>query len=427
MPETAPPVDVLDPAAAAVQRAPPSEVLSIVLPALNEEEAIGATIERCLSARDEIRRAAGLADVEVIVVSDGSTDHTAEIARSFADVRVIEFPTNRGYGAAIKEGFRTARGQLLGFLDADGTCDPRSFAAMCRAVLFDRADMALGARLGRDSHMPRVRRIGNRLYAVLLGILTGRTVSDTASGMRVLARSAYDAIAPLPDGLHFTPSMSARALILGQRVVEVPMPYAERIGTSKLHVVRDGVRFLRAIMSSILWFRPDRPFTLSCMVCLVLLLVLGAYPIEFYLHHRRLEEWMFYRFMASLLLSTTCSLLVCTMALAHRMARLGPTGRLTDSFLAASAAWLLSGRRVVALVGACTVVALVILWPGIVQYATTLTCTLHWSRVVVASFFLSAVVQALVTATLMHLVDQWAEYQRTRADAQQAGGEGARP
>src|SRR6185312_14461030 len=119
-------------------------ILTIVIPALDEEGAIGMTVSRCLDARDEIKRAADLDDVEVIVVSDGSTDRTAEIARGFDGVEVIVFEQNRGYGAAIKEGFRRGRGSLVGFLDADGTCDPRYFAEMCRVAVEDDAEMVLG-------------------------------------------------------------------------------------------------------------------------------------------------------------------------------------------------------------------------------------------------------------------------------------------
>src|SRR5262245_45714081 len=75
--------------------------LTIVIPALNEEEAIGGTISRCLAARERIMAAAGLAAAEVVVVSDGSTDRTAEIAQSFQEVKLIIFEKNRGYGAAI--------------------------------------------------------------------------------------------------------------------------------------------------------------------------------------------------------------------------------------------------------------------------------------------------------------------------------------
>src|SRR5262245_2996796 len=148
--------------------APPS--LTIVIPALNEEEAIGSTLRRCLAARDRIREEAGLESVEIITVSDGSSDRTAEIARSFDDVQVIVFEKNRGYGAAIKEGFLRGRGSLLGFLDADGTCDPLHFGPLCRAIVAEDADVALGSRLGPGSRMPWIRRLGNRIFAFVLGL-----------------------------------------------------------------------------------------------------------------------------------------------------------------------------------------------------------------------------------------------------------------
>ncbi len=119
------------------------ERFTIVIPALNEEEAIGDTIRRCLQARPQIQAYAGLSDVEIVVVSDGSTDRTAEIAQEFEGIRVIVFPQNRGYGAAIKEGWRQGSGTLLGFLDADGTCDPKYFAEMCRLAIDESADVVL--------------------------------------------------------------------------------------------------------------------------------------------------------------------------------------------------------------------------------------------------------------------------------------------
>jgi glycosyltransferase involved in cell wall biosynthesis len=150
-----------------------------------------------------------VADVEIIVVSDGSTDRTAEIAQQFAEreptVRVIVFEKNRGYGAAIKEGFARGSGDLVSFLDADGTCDPEYFGELCDTLQREGAIVALGSRMGAGTEMPRIRRIGNTLYALLLGSLSGRAVSDTASGMRVIRRDALASLYPLPDGLHFTP------------------------------------------------------------------------------------------------------------------------------------------------------------------------------------------------------------------------------
>ena len=149
--------------------------LTIVIPALNEEEAIGGTIERCLAARAEICTT-GVTSVRIVVVSDGSTDRTPQIASSYPEVDVVVFPKNRGYGAAIKAGWNRGGGELRRFLDADGTCDPRFFVPMCRQVLDHGQDVVLGCRMSAESQMPAVRRVGNVLFAILLGGLARRRV-----------------------------------------------------------------------------------------------------------------------------------------------------------------------------------------------------------------------------------------------------------
>ena len=390
--------------------------LTIVIPALNEEDAIGDIITRCLAASEEICRSAGLQSVEVIVVNDGSTDRTSQIARSFDGVSVIDFAKNRGYGAAIAEGFARGRGTLLGFLDADGTCDPLCFGPMCRAAVKDGAEIVLGSRLGPGSQMPKVRRLGNRLYALMLGLLTGRSVTDTASGMRVLRREAFEELAPLPVGLHFTPAMSARALVNNMRVVEIPMPYAERVGESKLHVLRDGVRFLRAIFAGILCFRPDRLFLLGSIFCLLGVIFMGLYPTEYYLHHGAVQEWFIYRFMACFVLSSSGFTLLCAMALSHKMASLGPRGRQTDSFWSAVVAGMFQGKGLAVLLLSALVTAVAILWPGIIEYLTTTRCTLHWSRLVVGAFLALTAFQTATTWVLIQLVALWA-YQNSARQA----------
>ena len=162
--------------------------LSIVIPAYNEEAAIGSIIDRCLAARAHITQNSGVEDVEITVVSDGSTDRTVSIARQYEGIRLIVFQHNRGYGAAIKQGFEESDGDLVGFLDADGTCDPNFFVELCNAITEENASVAIGSRLGPQSEMPTIRRIGNRAYAFLLSMLSNQVVTDTASGMRVIRR-----------------------------------------------------------------------------------------------------------------------------------------------------------------------------------------------------------------------------------------------
>ena len=309
-----------------------------------------------------------MAQVEIVVVSDGSTDRTAEIAKSFEDVKVIVFEKNRGYGAAIKEGWRQGQGSLLGFLDADGTCDPTYFAEMCRMAVVESADVVLGARLGPESKMPGIRRFGNHLYAFLLGLLCGRQVTNVASGMRVVRREALKWLYPLPDGLHFAPSMSARALLNDLRLTEVPMKYEERVGRSKLHVLRDGVRFLRTIVSGVLCYRPEKLLLAMFMLCLVFLILFAAYPIEFYFQNRRLEEWMIYRFVLCYLLGSFGLMLLLATALMYQMAAFGPRRGSANAFWPFVVAGVMRGWTLAVILVFFLVLAGVFLWPGIIEY-----------------------------------------------------------
>ncbi len=383
------------------------DTLSVVIPALNEEEAIGGTIARCLESVAQIRETAGLEGVEIIVVSDGSTDRTAEIAGSFPGVKLIVFEQNRGYGAAIKEGFRQAGGSLLGFLDADGTCDPRYFGEMCRRLIAEDADVVLGSRLGPETRMPKIRRLGNRFFACLMTLLTGRRTTDTASGMRVLRRGALDDLYPLPDGLHFTPSMSARALLNGLRLLEVPMDYHERTGESKLRIFSDGWRFLRVILADVLCYRPERLFMMGFLFCLVVGMFFAAYPIWFYARHREVEDWMFYRFPVCGLLGAVGYQLLAGAALTYRMATFGPRRCVEHSFWFSAAVRLFEGWIVVAVTAILAAVSLVLLWPGVWEYATTLTVSMHWSRFVTAVFLLLLAGQSAIGGILMRVLSLW--------------------
>jgi glycosyltransferase involved in cell wall biosynthesis len=381
--------------------------LSIVIPALNEEAAIGDTIARSLAARNYICECGGLSDVEVIVVSDGSTDRTVEIAQAFDDITLIEFPQNRGYGAAIKEGWRQSSGSLLGFLDADGTCDPRHFAEMCRLSLSESADVVLGSRLGPGSKMPRIRRIGNQFYAFLLGFLCGRHVTDTASGMRVVRRSSLRLLYPLPDGLHFTPSMSARALLNDLRVVETPICYSERKGESKLSVVRDGVRFLQTIFDGVLCYRPERLLLCGVTASLMLILLMALHPIEHYFSTQRVEEWMIYRFVVCHVLGSFALLLLLATALSNQMANFGPRRRAATPFWPALISMLLRWPAVATLMGGLCTASLLFLWPGLVEFLSTGKVHMHWSRLIAGAFAVFSTAQTAVFALLMKVISIW--------------------
>lgn len=236
--------------------------LSVVIPALNEEGGIADIIERVLGVKESLRLA-GVSELELIIVDDGSQDRTPEIVAGYPDVVLVRHAVNQGYGAAIKTGFRQAKGDMLAFLDADGTYPPESYPQLCRPILEGRADVVIGSRMtGADSEMPLVRRIGNTIFAKLVSIISNRKVTDSASGQRVIRREILSKLYPLPDGLNFTPVMSTRAMYEDIQVVEVPITYSERVGRSKLSVVRDGVRFLNTILMTALTYNPARIFGL---------------------------------------------------------------------------------------------------------------------------------------------------------------------
>ncbi|HMO57668.1 MAG TPA: glycosyltransferase family 2 protein [Roseiflexaceae bacterium] len=233
-------------------------MLSVVIPAYNEEDGIAAILDRVLAIEPDLK-AMGI-ELECIVVDDGSRDRTAEIVQNYVPrVRLVR-QQNKNYGGALKTGFQVAQGDLLGFLDADSTYPPEYFPQMCKLAL-DGADLVIGSRMsGAHSEMPLVRRIGNFIFANLLSLVAGVKISDSASGQRVLRREILPMLYPLPDTLDFTPAMSTRALHENLKMVEMPIPYRERSGRSKLSVVHDGMRFFKSIVWTALTYNPVRIF-----------------------------------------------------------------------------------------------------------------------------------------------------------------------
>ncbi len=373
--------------------------LLIAIPALNEEKSITGIVERSLAARQEIIDRTGITAVDVTVVSDGSTDATVERARAFGNrIKLIVFETNRGYGAAIKEAWRQSDADLLGFLDADGTCDPAFFAELCQRALQEDADIVLGCRLNPDSRMPPLRWLGNATFGLLLTVFASRRVRDAATGMRVVRRASLPQLMPLPDGMHFTPAMSARAILSEDlKILESDIPYHDRQGASKLQVIRDGFRFLRVIVDAALLYRPSRPLFLIGLVFTGFATVLMTRPALYYLNYRALQEWMIYRFVVSSLALTSACLLFSSAYLANKTVALVIPGRsgarppadLLQGFFGNYWFWTVP----VLLFGGG--VALVI--PSLLELVHTGATYEHWSRFIAMSTLLSCALILVVT------------------------------
>jgi hypothetical protein len=214
--------------------------------------------------------------------------------------------------------------------------------------------------------------------------------------MRVLRRAALSQLGRLPDGLHYTPAMSARAVLSGLRVVEIPMPYEERRGESKLSVWKDGVRFARAIIDGVLFFRPARLFLIAAAAALTIAALISLSPVEYYVRNRSVQE------------GTIGFLSLSAAAIATRMTDLRDRSP-ERTFWEAGIARLFQSRFSAAGAIALSLGAVALLWPGIVEYLSTGQLTMHWSRVIVAAFALLLAFQTLMTRLLLRIIHMWLE------------------
>lgn len=242
--------------------------VSILIPAFNEEAGIAAVL-------DDVRRemdASGV-EYEVIVIDDGSTDKTGQLARSKGAI-VIAHDTNAGYGAAIKSGIERARFEWLVIMDADGSYAAKDLISILPAD--GSFAMIVGARTGVHVEIPLMRRPAKWFLGKLAEYLSGHRIPDLNSGLRVfqadLMRRFFSL---LPDGFSLTTTLTVAALTNGYRVNFVPINYYARKGRSSIRPIRDFVNFLALIVRLTVYFRPLNVF-LPVSIGLVSLGILKA-------------------------------------------------------------------------------------------------------------------------------------------------------
>lgn len=377
--------------------------LSVVIPALNEEQSIESIINRTLDAKQYIVDHSPVTDLEITVVSDGSTDGTVSIASRYTDrIRLIIFEKNKGYGAAIKEGWNQSTGELLAFLDADGTCDPRFFADLATLMQQENADVVLGSRLNKNSEMPAIRRFGNTLYSVFLSVISNERIKDTASGMRIVRRSKLPQLMPLPDGLHFTPAMSARAILSDYlKISEIDMPYKEREGESKLNVIKDGVRFLKVIVTMIFMYQPQKILLPAALLFYAAGLALLVMPMYHYATVHNVEEWMIYRVIVGGIFATVGTLFLNGAYLSYKIVSETINHSIKKNFLYrvfnSALVWIISV--------AFMVLGVALVFNSVVTRLETGHTYEHWSRYIAMSFLVTNSFALLITKAVDYVFD----------------------
>jgi len=243
--------------------------VSVILPAKNEEDAIGTILKKCREALKNV-------DHELIVV-DNSTDRTPEIAEQFG-ARVIR--NVEGYGRAYIEGLKAAEGDVVVMLDADGTYDPLEIPRLIEPIVSNKADIVLGSRfLGeiKEGAMNPVHRLGNKLLTKMTNFFFKSNFTDVHSGMRAARKKSIDSLGLSCEGMEFATEMLAKAWRMGLKIVEVPITYYPRKGDSKLRTFRDGWRHLRFM----LLLSPTHLFLIPAILMLLAGVTLILYVLLF--------------------------------------------------------------------------------------------------------------------------------------------------
>lgn len=242
----------------------PGRDVSVIIPACNEAQSIGMLVRKIHRLYPKY---------EVIVVNDGSTDDTAEVARDSGAI-VYSHPYNVGNGAAVKSGIRIASGEILVLMDGDGQHEPEGIAGMVE--LFPEYDMVVGARPA-SQQSSILRGVGNQILNWLASYVAKFSIQDLTSGFRALkADVAHKFLYLLPNTYSYPTSLTLGVLREGWCVKYLPIKAnARKKGKSQIRLLRDGARFIMIITKICTLYSPLRIFLPVSL--LTFLLGLGYY------------------------------------------------------------------------------------------------------------------------------------------------------
>jgi glycosyltransferase involved in cell wall biosynthesis len=213
--------------------------ISVIIPAYNEEQALKPVVDEYSPYADEI-----------IIVDDGSNDSTYEIAKTLQNekVRVFQHKTNQGKVAALRTGVEHATGDLVIFTDADCTYPARYIPEFVDKIE-QGVDLVLGSRQINRENIPLFNRLGNFFFSSLAAYISGKSIVDSQTGFRAFRKEMFVKFDVDAKSLEFETKMTVRAAKLGYKIAEIPIEYRARVGTSKLHPIRDGLKMFFGLLA----------------------------------------------------------------------------------------------------------------------------------------------------------------------------------
>lgn len=251
--------------------------VSILVPAYNEEGAIAETVSILM------RQRASFKEFEIVVINDGSTDSTKEIAQKLP-ITYLEHPHNLGYGAALKTGLRHSKHEIIIIADADGTYPLEDIPKLAAEI--SQYDMVVGARTGKIVEIPLIRRPAKWMITRLAQYLSQQKIPDLNSGLRVFRREVALRFLPLyPDGFSFTTTITLAMLTNHYRVRFIPINYMRRVGKSSIHPIKDTINFIILIIRICAFFKPLNVFVPPAILMMIFGIIKGTVD---YMHNGHL-------------------------------------------------------------------------------------------------------------------------------------------
>ena len=220
--------------------------VSIIIPAYNEEKNVENVISETIAVMKQLNL-----PYEIIFVDDGSTDKTGLLA-SFFKVTVLTNKKNLGKGYSLKRALQYAHGDIIVTIDSDGEHKPKEIAPLLEAVL-DGIDVAAGSRFmnGQAAVTTKLNQIGNHLFNLVIMSLTGKRVTDSQTGFRVIRREVLDKLDLQSDGYEIETEITVKSLRNGFTLKELPITVERRkFGASKLNLISDGKRIIKTILTT---------------------------------------------------------------------------------------------------------------------------------------------------------------------------------